>query len=72
MAYLLPRAFIVLAGWGMTCALIFNVWSNVDAQVFYIAAAVWAFAGIVCFGYLRSLRRGAPPSHTLRAGPRPS
>jgi hypothetical protein len=68
MAYLLPRAFIVLVGWGMTCALIFNVWSNVDAQVFYIAGAVWACAGIICFGYLRSLRRTAPPDRSLRAG----
>jgi hypothetical protein len=72
MAYLLPRAFIVFVGWGMTCALIFNVWSNAAAQVFYIAGAVWAFAGIVCFGYIRSLRREVQPDRSLRVGPRPN
>jgi hypothetical protein len=59
MAYILPRAFIVLIGWGITCGLIINVWSNVDPSVFYVAGASWAMAGILCFGYLHKLRREA-------------
>jgi hypothetical protein len=57
MGYLLPRAFIVLMGWGMTCALIFNIRRNVDPQIFYIAGVAWALAGIAGFGYLHRLRR---------------
>ncbi len=57
MSYLLPRAFIVLMGWGMTCALIFNIRRNVDPQIFYIAGAAWTLAGIAGFGYLYRQRR---------------
>ncbi len=56
MGYILPRALIVLIGWGMTCGLISHVWSNVYPMVFYVAGASWAFAGTVCFGYLYRLR----------------
>jgi hypothetical protein len=56
MAYILPRAFIVLVGWAITCGLIKNVWSSVDPMVFYVAGGSWAIAGIACFGYLRKLR----------------
>jgi hypothetical protein len=59
MAYLMPRAVIVLIGWGVTCWLIMNVWSKVDPMIFYVAGASWAFAGVVCFGYLHKLRREA-------------
>jgi hypothetical protein len=62
MAYLLPRAIIVLIAWGTTC-LIMNVWTNVDPQVFYIAGAVWALVGIACFGYLHKLRHETQPHH---------
>ncbi len=58
MAYLLPRAVIVLIAWGTTC-LIMNIWTNVDPLVFYIAGGVWAFVGLICFGYLHKLRREA-------------
>lgn len=37
MTYILPRAFIVLIGWGMTCALIYDIWPLVDPTVFVIA-----------------------------------
>ncbi|HEV2099994.1 MAG TPA: hypothetical protein VGR45_13855 [Stellaceae bacterium] len=56
MAYILPRAFIVLIGWGITCGLMVNLWPRVDATTFVIAGASWALAGIVCFGYIRRLR----------------
>jgi hypothetical protein len=63
MGYILPRAFIVLIGWGITCGLIINVWSKVDPMVFYAAGASWAFAGVICFGYLHKLRRQAENQH---------
>ena len=60
MAYILPRAFIVLVAWGLTCGLIDDVWTHADPSVFYVAGASWALAGIICFGYMRKLRRDAP------------
>lgn len=59
MAYILPRAFIVLIGWGITCGLIVKLWPRVDETSFVIAGASWALAGLVCFGYTYKLRAGA-------------
>lgn len=59
MAYVLPRAFIVLIGWAITCGLIANLWPSVDATTFAIAGVSWALAGLVCFGYLHKLRAEA-------------
>ena len=59
MAYILPRAIIVLIGWGITCGVMVNVWPHVDPMVIYVAAASWAVAGLACFGYMRKLRREA-------------
>jgi hypothetical protein len=56
MAYILPRAAIVLIGWAITCGVIRNVTVHVSPTAFYIAAISWAVAGIACFGYLRRLR----------------
>lgn len=56
MAYILPRAFIVLMGWGITCGLMANLWPRVDATTVVIAGASWALGGIVCFGYMHRLR----------------
>jgi len=56
MTYILPRAFIVLIGWGITCGLIADVWPRVEPTTFVIAGASWALAGLVCFGYLHRLR----------------
>ena len=56
MGYLLPRAIIVLIAWGTTC-LIMNTFTSVDPLVFYVAGGVWAFVGLICFGYLHKLRR---------------
>jgi hypothetical protein len=58
MTYIVPRAFIVLAGWGITCALIYNIWPRIDPTIFVIAGVSWAFAGIICFGYMHRLRNG--------------
>jgi TRAP-type C4-dicarboxylate transport system permease small subunit len=59
MTYILPRAFIVLIGWAITCGLIKNWWPGVEPTMFYVAGASWAFAGLVCFRYLHRLRREA-------------
>lgn len=56
MGYLLPRAVIVLIAWGAAC-LIMNSFTSVDPLVFYVAGGVWAFVGLICFGYLHKLRR---------------
>src|SRR5580704_9293609 len=64
MGYLLPRAVIVLIAWGTTC-LIMNTFTGVDPLVFYVAGGVWAFVGLICFGYLHKLR--AKRMRALRA-----
>jgi hypothetical protein len=56
MGYMLPRAVIVLIAWGTTC-LIMNTFTSVDPLVFYVAGGVWAFIGLIAFGYLHKLRR---------------
>ena len=56
MGYMLPRAVIVLIAWGTTC-LIMNFWTSVDPLVFYVAGGVWAFVGLIAFGYIHKLRR---------------
>jgi hypothetical protein len=56
MGYMLPRAIIVLIAWGTTC-LIMNTFTSVDPLVFYVAGGVWAFVGLITFGYLHKLRR---------------
>jgi hypothetical protein len=57
MAYLLPRAVLVLMAWGMTCALIRSFWPEADPTIFGVAGASWVGGGIVYFAYLRKLRR---------------
>jgi hypothetical protein len=34
-----------------------NSFTSVDPLVFYVAGGVWAFVGLICFGYLHKLRR---------------
>jgi hypothetical protein len=64
MIYILPRAFIVLIGWGITCALIYNIWPLVDPAIFVIAGVSWGIAGLVCFGYTYKLRAEAEDQHS--------
>ena len=59
MAYILPRAIIVLLGWGLSYGLMRIVLSDESLTVFYFTGLSWALAGIVCFGYIRKLRREA-------------
>lgn len=57
MSYLLPRAFIVLMAWGMTCGLIGNLWRDADPMVFGIVGLLWVGGGMTYFVCLRKLRR---------------
>jgi hypothetical protein len=56
MAYMLPRAVIVLIAWGTTC-LVMNAFTSIDPLVFYVAGGVWAFVGLISFSYMYNLRR---------------
>lgn len=57
MAYLLPRAVLVLIAWGMTCVLIRKFWHPADPTIFgVVGASLVAVAGAY-FGYSNKLRR---------------
>ena len=55
MAYILPRAVIVLIAWGTTC-LIMNTFTTIDPVVFYVAGGVWSLVGLMTFSYMHNLR----------------
>lgn len=51
MAYLVPRAAILLIAWS-TIGLAVNIFTGLDPLVFYLAGAVWSFVSLVSFSYL--------------------
>ena len=57
MAYLLPRAILIVVAWGTTCVLIGKLCPSADPVVFGIAAVSWILGGAAYFGYLHRLRR---------------
>jgi hypothetical protein len=57
MGYLLRRAFILVIAWGVTCALIKNLWPDADPMAFGAAGVFWVPGGMSYFVYLRKLRR---------------
>jgi hypothetical protein len=57
MAYLLPRAVLIVAAWAMTCVLIRRLWPGTDPIVFLVFGACWISGAAAYFGYLRKLRR---------------
>jgi hypothetical protein len=57
MAYILPRALIVLIGWVASYWLLTLLSTHVSPAVVYFTGIAWALAGVVCFGYLYKLRR---------------
>ena len=65
MAYILPRAVIVLIAWGTTC-LIMNTFTAVDPLVFYVAGGVWSLVGLLTFSYMHNLREQTD-AETVRA-----
>ncbi len=73
LAYILPRAVIVLVGWGATYFILTALSTHLAPAVVYITGVSWVFAGIVCFGYLYKLRRelGVPQQRPLSAEPEP-
>ena len=66
MAYILPRAVIVLIAWGTTC-LIMNTLTSIDPLVFYIAGGIWSLVGLLSFGYMYNLREQAETQPALIA-----
>jgi hypothetical protein len=51
MAYVLPRAVILLIAWGTT-GLMIDFVTSIDPVVFYLAGAVWSVVSLLSFGYL--------------------
>ena len=65
MAYILPRAVIVLIAWSTTC-LIMNTFTAIDPLVFYVAGGVWSLVGLMAFSYMHNLRE-QPDGEPIRA-----
>jgi hypothetical protein len=59
LTYVLPRAFIVLVGWGATYFILTALSTHLPPAVVYMTGIAWVLAGIVCFGYIYRLRRDA-------------
>jgi len=57
LGYALPRAVIVLVGWGATYWILTALSTHLAPAVIYITGVAWVLAGVVCFGYLYKLRR---------------
>lgn len=74
MAYVLPRAVLVLLLWGATYWLLTLLSTEVPPAVVYMTGIGWALAGVVCFGYIRKLRRDADlaESRGFRPGSHPT
>jgi hypothetical protein len=58
MAYILPRAVIVLIAWGTTC-LVMDTFTNIAPLIFYVAGGVWSLVGLMSFSYMHGLRDDA-------------
>lgn len=57
MSNLVPRAVMLVIAWGVTCALIRNLWADADPMAFGVAGVFWVAGGMSYFVYLRKLRR---------------
>lgn len=57
LGYILPRAVIVLLGWGATYWILTALSTHLPPTVVYITGLAWVGAGIAGFGYLYRLRR---------------
>jgi hypothetical protein len=68
MAYVLPRAILVLLGWGATYWILTALSPHLPPAIVYMTGFAWVFAGIVCFGYLYKLRREAGFPQTRAVG----
>jgi hypothetical protein len=74
LAYVLPRAVIVLVGWGATYWLLTALSPHLPPTVVYITGVAWILAGVVLFGYLYRLWRelGLLPDPAARSGREPT
>ena len=59
LTYVLPRAVIVLLGWGAMYWILTALSPRLAPAMVYFTGISWVLAGIVCFGYLYRLRREA-------------
>jgi hypothetical protein len=59
LVYMLPRAVLVLMAWGATYWFLTLISMHVPPSVVYFTAVAWALAGVVCFGYIRTLHHEA-------------
>jgi hypothetical protein len=71
LAYVLPRPFLVLLGWGAMCWILTVLSLSLAPAIVYFTGISWVLAGIVCFGYLYRLLLEAglaqePPAVTRR------
>ena len=57
LSYALPRAIIVLIGWGTTYWILTALSPHLPPVMVYITGLAWVAAGIAIFGYLYRLRR---------------
>jgi hypothetical protein len=55
--YALPRAVVVLIGWGATYWILTALSTHLPATLVYVTGLAWLAAGGVIFGYLYRLRR---------------
>jgi hypothetical protein len=74
MAYVLPRAVIVLLLWGATYWILTALSPQLAPAIVYLTGISWVLAGVVCFGYLYRLRRemGLLPDRTAATKQRPT
>jgi hypothetical protein len=63
MAYVMPRAVIVLLAWGASYVILTALSTHVPSAVVYFTGVAWSLAGIACFGYLYRLRQLAVLEH---------
>jgi hypothetical protein len=56
LAYVLPRAVLVLLGWAVTYFILTAISTHVPPAVVYFTGVAWVLAGIVCFGYIYKIR----------------
>ncbi len=70
LTYVLPRAVIVLIGWGVTYLILTALSTHVPPAVVYMAGVAWVLAGVVCFGY--HLPAAPVKSARCRTSKRPS
>ena len=68
LAYVLPRAVLVLLCWGVTYWMLTVLSTHLPPAAVYITGISWMLAGALGFGYLYRLRREAGSLQDRPAG----